>query len=169
MESCEDAVGVLHQDACLFLPGVLTPEIPARPSELEARNPAEMHPAGAVYIASHSFPRGPRQGDCKSRTTLQRRNQRTARLYHCHDNRGRRPVGSPVSPVPSRRAPQLSPAPPDPARPSSAHLPGAPRPEHLFSPSLRPPGRAPRPRTHRSLPGPEDWPGLRFWPPCSGR
>lgn len=88
----------------------------------------------ARCIASHSSLRGPRQGDRKSRTTLQRRSQRTARLYHCHDNRGRHPVGSPVSPAPSCRAPQLSPAPPDPARPSSAHLPGAPRPGHSAQP-----------------------------------
>lgn len=63
MESCEDAVGVLHQDACLFLPGVLTPEIPARPSELEARNPAEMHPAGAVY----SIPQLPKRPKARGR------------------------------------------------------------------------------------------------------
>lgn len=73
------------------------------------------------------------------------------------------PAAGPLSSVPHHRT-QLGPV-----RPSSAHLPGAPRPEHLFSPSLRPPDRAPRPRPHRSLPGPEDWPRLRFWPPCSGR
>lgn len=110
----------------------------ARPSESDAYGiQAEMQPAGAVYSIA---PRSQWQGDRKSRTALQRRSQRTARQCHCHDNRGRHPARSPVSPLPSRPAAQpapQSPAPPNPARPSSAHLPGAPRPGHLLSPGLR--------------------------------
>lgn len=141
----------------------------ARPSASDAYGIQQRCSRRARCIASHGSPRSPRQGDRKSRIALQRRGQRTARLYHCHDNRGRHRAGFPVSPAPSRPAHSAKPGTPDLARPSSAHLPGAPRPGHLLSLGLCPPGRTPRPRPRWLLSGPEDRPGFVSWPPHSGR
>lgn len=82
----------------------------ARPPALDACGIQQRCCRQARCRASQSSPRSPRQGDRKSKTALQRRGQRTARLCHCHDNRGRHPAKSPVYPAPSHPAGSAKPS-----------------------------------------------------------
>lgn len=148
-------VCVFHQHACLFLLGVLTPEIPRG---LLRRDTAEMQPAGAVYSIAE-LPEKPAARDRKSRTALQRAREPLRFATAMTTAGATRPDPQGLRLSAAQPAPQ-SPAPPDQARPSSAHLPGAPRPDTCSAlasvlqaahPSLRPAGCCPVLKPGRDL------------------
>lgn len=162
-------VGVFHQDACLFLPGVLTPEIPRG---LQRWMPvgSSRDAAGRLDVEHH---RAPREARGKGTASLRPRSKDAAReplgCATAMTTAGATRPNPQCIQLPATQLALLSPAPLDLARPSSAHLPGAPWPGHLLSPSHRPPGLAPWPPPRRLLPSPEDWTGLVFWPARSGQ